>query len=245
MAERERRPRMTRRLLVAAMAGAILIPATIWLALRQESGDETMPTDKSATIISLPEPRHSSGTSVEEALLKRRSVRSYRAEPLTLAQLSQLLWAAQGITTPRGFRTAPSAGALYPLEVYVVVGNVSGLESGVYRYRPEHHDLTLVALGDKRAALAAAALGQVWIRRAPIDIVFSAVYERTTKKYGLRGAQYVHMEVGHAAENVYLQAVALNLGTCVIGAFYDGGVQKVIQMPDSEQPLYIMSVGGQ
>jgi len=101
------------------------------------------------------------------------------------------------------------------------------------------------SLGDKRAALAAAALGQLWIRRAAIDIVFSAVYERTTKKYGLRGAQYVHMEVGHAAENVYLQAVALNLGTCVIGAFYDDGVQKVIQMPDSEQPLYIMSVGGQ
>lgn len=203
----------------------------------------TMSRHGSTTIVKLPEPLREGGISVEEALLKRRSVRSYTDEPLTPAHVSQLLWAAQGTTNPRGFRTAPSAGALYPLETYVVIGDVEGIESGVYRYRPMEHDLTLVATGDKRAALAAAALAQPWIRKAAVDIVFSAVYERTTKKYGLRGAQYVHMEAGHAAQNVYLQAVSLNLGTCAIGAFDDDGVKRVIHMPDSEQPLYIMSVG--
>jgi len=235
---------VTGRLLVAAaVIGAILIAAAAWLTLRERQGDETMSTDEPTTTIILPDPRHESSTSVEEALLKRRSVRSFKDGPLTLAQVSQLLWAAQGVTSPRGFRTAPSAGALYPLEVYVVVGDAEGIESAVYRYRPEQHHLALVATGDKRSALAAAAMGQPWIRKAAIDIVFSAVYERTTNKYGLRGAQYVHMEVGHAAQNVYLQAVSLNLGTVVVGAFDDEEVKGIVRMPDSEHPLCIMAVG--
>jgi len=243
MVEQDRHPRVTRKLLLPPLAGLALIAATIiWLLLDQRSGDEAMPTEE-ATTISLPQPRRESDTSIEEALLERRSVRSYADGPLTLAQVGQLLWAAQGTTHPRGYRTAPSAGALYPLETYLVVGEVEGMESGVYRYRPMEHDLVLVAPGDKRAALATAALNQLWIRRAAADIVFSAVYERTTKRYGLRGAQYVHMEAGHAAENVYLQAVSLDLATCVIGAFDDDQVKKVMHMPNSEQPLYIMSVG--
>jgi SagB-type dehydrogenase family enzyme len=194
-------------------------------------------------IIKLPEPIKDSATSIEEALLNRRSVRSYKDSPLTLSEVSQLLWAAQGVTSARGLRTAPSAGALYPLEVYVVSGNVDGLPDGVYQYRPDKHEIALVVRGDKRGELCRAALGQTSVRNAAAVIVFSAVYERTGMKYGDRGIQYVHMETGHAAQNVFLQAVPLELGTVVIGAFYDGAVREVLKMPDGEQPLYIMPVG--
>ena len=193
--------------------------------------------------IKLPEPAHDSPTSIEQALLKRRSVRDYKDEPLTLAEVSQLLWAAQGITDRRGFRAAPSAGALYPLEVYVVVGNVSNLSDGIYRYKPHEHELERIKEGDKRAELCIAALGQSSVKDGAIVVVFSAVYERTTQKYGERGIKYVHMEVGHAAQNVYLQAVSLNLGTVVVGAFQDDAVRMIINMPDEENPLYIMPVG--
>ncbi len=193
--------------------------------------------------IKLPEPVHDSKTSIEKALLQRRSARSFQESSLTLAEVSQLLWAAQGITSPRGLRTSPSAGALYPLEMYIVAGNVDALPDGVYHYRPVKHQLVRVITGDKRPALCAAALGQPSVRNAAIVLVFAAVYERTTVKYGARGIQYVHMEAGHAAQNVSLQAVPLNLGTVVIGAFQDDEVKKVLKMPDREQPLYVMPVG--
>jgi SagB-type dehydrogenase family enzyme len=193
--------------------------------------------------IKLPHPEYSSNISIENALFERRSIRNYKDEPLTLAEVSQLLWAAQGITNERGFRTSPSAGALYPLELYVVIGNVEGISEGIYRYNPEEHELIRIVNGDKRAELCDAALGQSWIKEGAISIVFSAVYERTTKKYGGRGIRYVHMELGHAAQNVYLQAVSLNLGTTVVGAFNDEEVKKIIKMADEEHPLYIMPVG--
>ncbi|MBI5100055.1 MAG: SagB/ThcOx family dehydrogenase [Nitrospirae bacterium] len=197
---------------------------------------------KSETI-KLPEPKYDSDISIEKALLKRRSVRSFKDSPLTLAEVSQLLWAAQGITSPGGLRTAPSAGALYPLEIYIVAGNVDALPDGVYNYRPYKHELVRVVTGDKRIELCDAALGQTSVRNAAAVIVFSAVYKRTTMKYGDRGIQYVHIETGHAAQNVFLQSVPLELGTVVIGAFYDDAVRKILQMSDSEQPLYIMPVG--
>lgn len=193
--------------------------------------------------IKLPLPRHKSAISVEEALLKRRSIREYTSAPLTLPEVSQLLWAGQGITDPRGLRTAPSAGATYPLETYLVVGKADGLGEGVYHYRPEGHKLVKIMEGDLRRELAIAALGQEWVKEAAINIVFAAEYERTTRRYGERGVRYVHMEVGHAAQNVYLQAVALDLGTVVIGAFYDDRVKKVLGLPKNEEPLYIMPVG--
>ncbi len=193
--------------------------------------------------VKLPEPLHDGETSIEQALLKRRSVRSYRGSPLRLSEISQLLWAAQGITGRGGFRTAPSAGALYPLETYIVAADVDGLPQGVYYYRPAGNDLIRVAGGDKRGRLCNAALGQTSVRNAAAVIVFSAVYERITAKYGDRGIQYVHMETGHAAQNVCLQAVSLALGTVVIGAFYDEAVKEVLKMSDREQPLYIMPVG--
>jgi len=193
--------------------------------------------------IELPKPRYSSNTSIEEALLKRRSIRSYKNETLDIYELSQLLWSAQGITSERGFRTAPSAGATYPLEVYVVVGNVRELTPGVYKYNPAGHKLIKLLDGDKRLDLANSALGQSSVIESAVSLVFSAIYERTTSHYGERGIRYVHMEVGHSAENVYLQAVSLKLGTVVIGAFKDEEVKKLLNMEEKEVPLYIMPVG--
>ena len=193
--------------------------------------------------IKLPEPRYDSQLSVEETLRSRRSVREYGDKPVTLNEISQLLWAAQGITSPFGFRTAPSAGALYPLEIYLVAGNVSKLPDGVYKYKPKTHELVRILEDDKRAELSAAALGQPCVKNGSAVIILAAVYERTMRKYQKRGIRYVHIEVGHAAQNIYLQAVSLNLGTVMIGAFDDGKVKKVLHMHDNEQPLSIMPVG--
>lgn len=209
----------------------------------QNDREEPVPVAEHNAEIKLPEPKYDSETSIEEALLERRSIREYKDEPMTLSEVSQLLWAAQGITDPRGFRTAPSAGATFPLEVYVVVGDVNNLSEGIYKYKPHEHELERVVEGDKRVELCDAALGQRCVEEGAIVIVFSAVYERTTGRYGDRGVRYVHMEVGHAAQDVYLQAVSLNLGTVVVGAFSDDEVKKIINMPDEERPLYIMPVG--
>ncbi len=198
---------------------------------------------KESAMIKLPGPKFESQVSIEETLANRRSVRGYRDELLTLAEISQLLWAAQGITGDYGFRTAPSAGALYPLEVYVVAGNVSDLPAGVYRYVPDGNGIVKVSDGDLRNGLAQAALGQSFIADAPASFVFSAVYERTTRKYGDRGERYVHMEAGHAAENLLLQGVALGIGAVTVGAFDDGGVADLLALPGNETPLYIIAAG--
>jgi SagB-type dehydrogenase family enzyme len=198
---------------------------------------------KDGNNIALPKPASDSDTSVERALLERRSVRSYREAALTLEQLGQLLWAAQGITDSSGKRTAPSAMALYPLEVYAVVGNVKGVSPGVYKYRPQSHELVKTLDGDQRKALSQAATGQMSVSQGAIDIVITAVYERTTRQFGERGIRFVHMEAGHAAQNICLQAVALKLGTVTVGAFNDDDVKKVLELSGDETPLYIMPVG--
>lgn len=195
--------------------------------------------------IKLPAPVFESETAVEAALRERRSIRTYAGTPLTLAELAQLLWAAQGVTHPDGYRTAPSAGGLYPLETYAVAGNVKGLAAGIYRYRPHTHTLVKVGEGDKRGALSQAALDQEAVAEGAAVMVLTAVYERTTGKYGERGVQYVHMEVGSAAQNVYLQAVSLDLGTVFIGAFHDDEVQAILDLPDEERPLCLMPIGRQ
>jgi SagB-type dehydrogenase family enzyme len=195
------------------------------------------------SILALPTPHYDSQTSIEQALQARRSVRDFSPEPLTLAEVSQLLWAAQGITHPDGLRTAPSAGALYPLEIYLLVGNVTDLPAGVYRYQPEDRELILISVGDPRQNLYEAALQQSAVKDAAAVLVIGAVYERTTVKYGERGIRYVHMEVGHAAQNVYLQVESLGLGTVFIGAFDEVEVKGVIQMGEEEVPLGLMPVG--
>ena len=193
--------------------------------------------------IKLPKPKYNSDVSLEESLVKRRSVRDYTGELLTLEEVSQLLWAAQGTTSDRGFRTAPSAGALYPLEVYVIVGDVQDLAIGIYLYKPKKHEVVMIADKDVRQQLAGAALGQSSVKNGAIDFVFTAVYHRTTRKYGKRGIKYVHMEIGHAAQNVCLQATAMDLGAVTIGAFNDQEVSKILNLSKDEEPLYIIPVG--
>jgi SagB-type dehydrogenase family enzyme len=192
--------------------------------------------------IELPEPRLTADVSVEEALQSRRSIRDFRSKSLRLDEVSQLLWAAQGVTY-RSLRTAPSAGALYPLEVYVVAGRVEGLDAGVYRYDPRRHALETVTTGDLRKRLSRAAVGQEWVREGAISLVFTAQYEKTTAKYGDRGIRYVHVEAGHAMQNVYLQAESLGLGTVTVGAFSDSSVRELLQLGHRLQPLGIMPIG--
>lgn len=192
--------------------------------------------------LKLPEPETSGDMSVEQAIGKRRSLRHYSGN-LTLADVSQLLWAAQGETHPDGYRATPSAGALYPLEVYLVVGNVAGLSAGIYHYRPDEHDLIQLGTADLRKELTSAAYGQSFMQTAAAVLVITGVYERTRKKYAQRAHRYVHMEAGHAAENVYLQAEARGLGTLVMGAFDDERVKEVLGLPVDHLPLGLMPVG--
>jgi SagB-type dehydrogenase family enzyme len=158
-------------------------------------------------------------------------------------ELGQLLWAAQGITEADAKRAVPSAGALYPLELYVAVGNVAALTHGVYRYLPARHELQLVASGHQCEKLVDAARGQEWIATAPAVICVAAVFERTTGKYGNRGRGYVYIEAGHAAESLMLQAVALGLATTMVGAFSDDGVARLLHLGAHEVPLCLIPVG--
>ena len=191
----------------------------------------------------LPEPRRDSAYALERAFSGRRSVREFRDAPLRLEELSQLAWAAQGQVTRGGLRTAPSAGALYPLELLIVAGNVQDLAAGVYRYQPSPHRLALVAEGDRRQRLVEAALGQRWIGEAPAILIITGIERRTTAKYGARGVRYVYLEAGHAAQNALLQAVALGLGATVVGAFSDAEVRTAAALRADEQPLYLIPVG--
>ncbi len=189
-------------------------------------------------VIQLPAPDTTGAMPLEQAIAQRRSKRSFTDEPLSLAQIGQLLWAAQGITEPqRGFRAAPSAGALYPLELYVVAAD------GVYHYQPQGHQARLHMAGDRRAQLAAACLGQRFVQQAGADFVFTAVFERTRAKYGPRADQYVHNEVGAAGENLCLQAVALGLGSVMVGAFRDEQVSDALDLPADHTPLLVIPVG--
>ena len=188
--------------------------------------------------IKLPAPKLKGTLSVEEAIYKRRSKRDFLPKDLSLEQISQLCFSAQGITEKSwGLRAAPSAGALYPLEIYLVKSD------GVFHYIPEEHKLLSIVKGDRRDELAAAALGQSFIAEAPVDIVITAVYQRTRGKYGTRAERYVHIEAGHAAQNIHLQAVALGLGSVPIGAFFDEAVKSVLNLPKDHEPIYIIPVG--
>ena len=205
-------------------------------------------------IIKLPSSQLKGKVSLEETIARRRSVRSYRREPLALSQLSQILWSAQGVTGSRGFRAAPSAGATYPLEIFAVVGTqavIAGeskqsaqeLQAGVYHYEVDSHSLILHKATDLRPDLAGATLDQGFISDAPVTIVICALYHRTSYRYGRRGERYVHIEVGHVGENIHLQAVALGLATVEVGAFRDEEVREVLGLEEQIKPLYVMPVG--
>ena len=235
-----------RRYAALLLAVIILLPASLL-------GGKYMLDHKAVATVELPKPVLTGEFSIEKVLHERRSVRKYTDEPLTLEEVSQLLWSAYGITYTReglpefirgGFKTAPSAGARYPLEIYLVAGNVKGLLPGVYWYVPQGHVIHRLADGDVRSDLMAACLSQKFAGEAPASIVWSAVYERCTEKYGERGRdRYVCMDLGHSAQNVYLQCGSLGLGTCAIGAFTDEDLKKVIGMTEEEEPLYVMPVG--
>jgi SagB-type dehydrogenase family enzyme len=197
----------------------------------------------SGDLIRLPQPRFAGPMSLEETLLQRRSIRTIGRDPLTVDDLTQLLWAAQGVTRAQGYRTAPSAGALFPLELHVAAGTVTGVRAGFYRYRPLEHGLLLTAAGDPRPDLCRAAAPQRSVERAPVVFLFSAVYGRCTATYGPRGVRYTDMEAGHAAQNLCLQAVALDLKSVVIGAFEDEAVRRIAALPPEEEPLYLVPVG--
>jgi len=247
---------LSRRRFIQALAAAMLSSLGLLVGLplgyRRLRARYSAPyhTANGDGLVYLPMPRLRGVVSLEEALANRRSIREYTGEPITIEELAQLLWAAQGVSETRhGFRTSPSAGATYPLEVYVVAapkGVLAGdgfLEPGSYRYLPHSHALVQARKGDDLIErLYHAALEQEWVREAPVNLVFTAVYERTTRRYGARGVRYVHIEVGHAGQNVYLQAAALGLATVAIGAFHDDEVRKVIGAPEEENPLYIMPV---
>jgi SagB-type dehydrogenase family enzyme len=220
--------------------GLILLPVVLSGCVRPNTNTTSF---VSGIILKLPEPQLKSDVSLEESLQNRRSIRQYSNTPLKLEDVSQILWSSQGITSEYGWRTAPSAGGLYPLEVYLIAGSVYNLNSGVYKYISASHSLTLFISKDLREELAGAALDQIPVKIGAIDIVISAVYERTTQKYGERGIRYTHIEAGHAAQNILLQSTALSLGAVPIGAFDDNLVKKLLGMPEDENPLYIIPVG--
>ena len=190
-----------------------------------------------------------SSVSLDDAIEMRRSVRSFELR-LEASQLMQLLWAGQGITGPEGRRAAPSAHALYPLQLFAAVGAVEGLESGLHRYDPNARELTLLFGGDLRAALAAAALEeQPWIADAPAVIVIAADMARALAAFkeqppdGLRGARYVNLEAGAIMQNICLKAAALALGGVFIGGFDDAATAEVLRLPDPYEPVGMICVG--
>ena len=221
-------------------AFVLLMAGTVIVAVLTKGG---VMTAGAAEIIRLPKPATEGEMSLEKTLAHRRSVRNYADEALSLKQISQMLWAAQGETDSRGFRTAPSAGALYPLEVFVATGNVEALSPGIYRYNPETHELVQTSEGDRRNDLRRGALNQSAVSRAPAVFVFGAVFERVTGKYGKRGVQYAFMEAGHAAQNLCLQAVSLDLASVPMGAFDDKTIQRILNAEKDIRPVYLVPVG--
>ena len=189
-------------------------------------------------LIKLPSPQQKGSMSLESTLAQRRSLREFDRRKLTRAEIGQILWAAQGITdSDEGLRTAPSAGALYPLEVYVATS------SGVFHYRPINHILVRKIWEDVRRQLRQTAPDQGWIAEAPCVFAIAGIYERTTGKYRARGIRYVYLEAGHVAQNILLQAVALGLGGVTVGAFRQRPVEQILDLREREKALYLIPIG--
>lgn len=203
-----------------------------------KKNEKSAGNDKRRGTVALPAPRTTGGMSLNESLEKRRSSRSFEERTLTREAESQLLWAAQGVTDrASGHRTAPSAGALYPLEMYMLEGGV------LYHYLPGTHSLETVTRGIDHGRLADAALGQAFAGQAPVVFVIAGVFERTGAKYGQRAERYVHMEAGHAAQNLLLEATSLGLGAVPVGAFDDARVSGLLGLPAGSSPLYLIPTG--
>jgi SagB-type dehydrogenase family enzyme len=212
-----------------------------------ESNKTVYTTRQIISYISLPTPALTGNLSVEAAIKNRRSVRQYSNQSVTLANVSQILWAAQGITdTQNNLRAAPSAGQVYPLEVYVIAGpNVSGLQEGVYHYVPSNNTLEMYMNGDLRSDLAGIANGQPWVKQAQLDILITGDYQKMIDKYPDKAlsTRFVDLEAGHAGENIYLQAEALGLATVSLGSFNENQLIQRFELPSNETPLYIFPIG--
>ena len=223
----------------------ILGAALLFSACAVPAGDTQDLSDNiEPKAIKLPSPDFERDLPLERAIYERLSHRSFGKRALTLEEVGQLLWAAQGTGVDGvtgATRTVPSAGATHPLEIYLVAGDVDGLDPGVYRYEYGRHSLVKIAWEDRREKLATAALSQNFVAVAPVSIVLAADYERTTARYGERGLRYVHMEVGHSTQNIYLQCGSLDLGAVAVGAFNDDNVKVLLEI--EEEPLMIIPVG--
>jgi SagB-type dehydrogenase family enzyme len=195
--------------------------------------------------IKLPPPATKGGMPLAEALQSRRTVRHFANRPVSLGQISQLLWEADGLSDPRGLRTSPSAGATYPLDLYLVVGErgVTNLPAGVYRYDVAAHELAPLVRGDFHAPVARACLHQAWMTEAPVMVLITGEYRRCTARYGQRGIRYTHMEAGNVSQNLFLAAEALGLGAGIVGAFDDKALAQVLKLPPVHEPLLVMPVG--
>ncbi len=193
--------------------------------------------------LSLPAPSLTGTVSLETAIHERRSTRHFKNQPLSLSQISQLLWASQGITHQNSLRAAPSAGGCYPLTVYLVAGNVTGLAPGVYTYIVEKHALQKCSDGDLRSRLCAAAFSQRSVEEAAATIVIGGVYEGVAKKYGAHAQDFTWLEAGCVAENVALQAISCGLGTVCVAGFTPQAVQEIVGMPEEIQPLCLLPLG--
>ena len=238
---------LTRRKLMVRLAGWLFgLTAGIFPFTGKSYAEKVLHIYSTEVPMKLPQPQISAGATLGRAIKNRRSIRSFSPESLKLEQLSQLLWSAQGITADSGFkRAAPSAGALYPMDLYAVVGaeRVEGFKEGIYHYVPGRHTLAVVVAGDFNRELARAALSQTWMAQAPLTLVITAEYRRITVKYRDRGIRYAMIEAGHIGQNIFLMAEALGLGAGIVGAFNDEEVNRLMQIPRTHEPLLIMPVG--
>lgn len=197
--------------------------------------------------IKLPQPQKKGGSGIWETIQRRRSVRDFKDESITIEELSQLLWASQGITGGDkyfSFRAAPSAGALYPVETYLVVNAVRGIEKGVYHYGVVRHELEMLKYGDMRKEIVKASLGQEMVGEANVVFVWTAIFNRAKWKYKERAYRYVYLDAGHICQNLLLAAVSLGLGSCPVAAFYDHEVNAIIDVDGKdESTIYLCALG--
>jgi SagB-type dehydrogenase family enzyme len=229
-----------------AILGKMLVSICFWFSWPLRSAGAKRYKQEMRDVMKLPVANIRGTIAVERAIAQRRSVRSFIQKMMSLNQLAQLLWAAQGITEKGElFRSTPSAGALYPMDVYVVVGQggVAEIEAGVYHYEPREHWLSRVAKHDLREGVAKAALSQMWIATAPVNLIITAEYKRVSIKYGKRGERYAMIEAGHIGQNIFLQAEVLGLNAGIVGAFHDTDINKLLNLPREHEPLLIMPVG--
>ncbi len=197
--------------------------------------------------VELPSFELNKSLSLDQALRQRKSIRNFQDKGISLGQLSYLLWASTGIQRIEDgyeFRTVPSAGALYPIETYIVSNNVRKLEAGIYHYSISSHELELLKQGNFKRSITAAALGQDMCASAAVVFVWTAIFERCKWKYGQRAYRYMYLDTGHIAENLALVAVSLNLGSCEIGALYDDNVNAIVGIDGTDESVLCMAVVG-